>query len=253
MRAGRMARTALYAGPAMHPPHRSATCALALATWLLWTAAWLLWTSDARAHASHEHAAAGATGEIAQAADGPIEAIWRVQRFDFIYRSTDVYYACHVLPLKIGAILTALGAHDRVVVDIDCMGRAFVNRAHARVTLATPIAATPANLRVATTFDARTRLLARVRKIELPAAADVERFPASWRTISLGSRSDPRLEAGDCDLLRALREQIFPKLPIRMAREGLRCVAGGSTRIRPRLEATALMPTREAPGAYGMR
>lgn len=180
------------------------------------------------------------TGEVL--VDETVDAIWRIQRFDFTYRSSTVYYSCRALQAKVGAILRAVGAHQRVAVDVRCMGGEFVRYAFVRVTLAVPAEATQASVTAATTFDPRAQLVARLRHIRLPTATDIERFPAAWQTVSLSGHRNLRLDSGDCDLLRGMREQIFPKLSVRVARDGLRCSPGTATRVRPKLEVTALMP-----------
>jgi hypothetical protein len=194
-------------------------------------AALLPWTSP-RANAI--------TGEAVF--DETVDAIWRIQRFDFTYSSPTVYYSCRALQAKIGAILHAVGAHQRVAVDVQCMGD-FVRYAFVRVTLAVPAEATQSAVNAATTFDTRAQLVARLRHLRLPTAADIERFPAAWQTVSLSRHRSLHLDSADCDLLRGMREQIFPKLSVRVARDGLRCSSGSATRIRPKLEVTALMPT----------
>lgn len=181
-----------------------------------------------------------------------IVAVWRVHHVDLVYHSATVYYSCGALQSKISAILRAVGAHTRVFVDAGCMSGDFVNHTFARVTLATPVEATPAAIRAAATFDARERLIARLRKIRLPTEADVQRFPAEWQTVSLSRQRGLRLDAGDCDLLRALRKQVFPQLAIRVDKGG-HCTSGLATRLRPRLEVTALMPASSSPGAASDR
>jgi hypothetical protein len=175
-----------------------------------------------------------------------VAAIWRIHQVDFVYRSASVYYACDALQEKIAVILRAVGAHRRIIVDIGCAGGDFVNYAPARVTLATPVEATPAAIQTATTFSSRERLIARVRNLTPPTAADIERFPAQWRSVTLSRRGGLRLDSGDCDLLSALGEQVFPQLSIRVGKHRLRCVS--AARAHPRLEVVALIP---APRAHG--
>jgi hypothetical protein len=174
-----------------------------------------------------------------------VEAIWRIQRVEFMYNSRDVYYSCDALQYKIGAILRAVGAHHRGVrVELRCMGR-FVNHASGRVTVAVPAQATEENVIAATTFDAQTQLLARMRKVPLPTPADIERFPASWQSVSLSRQRGLKLESGDCDLLQALRRQVFPTMPIHIVSEGLHCGLGAGG-MRPKLDVMALKPVPTA-------
>jgi hypothetical protein len=170
-----------------------------------------------------------------------IDAIWHTQLVDFTYSSRDVYYSCNSLRSKIGAILRAVGAHENVQVSVHCIGDGFVNHAQGRVRLSVPIEATPENVQRATTYDTRHELVARLRKLELPTANDIERFPASWHSVSLTRQRQLRLDSGDCDLLRAVRRQIFPKMPVRVSSERLHCALGAATRMRPNLDVVALM------------
>ena len=174
---------------------------------------------------------------------GPIDAIWSVQSVDFTFGSRDVYYSCSSLQAKISAIMKTIGAHERLAVDVGCIGGQFVNSAHVRLIVAMPTPATQENVAAATTYDSRTQLVARLRQVQLPTADDIERFPAAWQTISLTRHSKLDLESGDCDLLQVMAEQVFPRLSLRSDGQELHCPGAGS-RVRPRLEVTALMPLR---------
>lgn len=173
-----------------------------------------------------------------------IEAIWHIERIDFAYQSTTVRYECGALQRRIAAILHAVGAHARVGVELTCTNGELVRHAGAHVTLAVPVEATAENVRAATDFDTRDELVARLRQTELPSANDIERFPASWRTVAL-TRSPPlSLGPTDCDLLRVMRDQVFPRLRVRLVSSGLNCGGGSDTRIQPRIHVNALLPSR---------
>jgi hypothetical protein len=174
----------------------------------------------------------------------PIDAIWHIERVDFVYQSTSVRYECSALQRRVAAILHSVGAHARIGVELTCVGGELVKHAGVKVTLAVPVAATAENLRAATDFDARDELVARLRHEQLPSANDIVRFPASWRTVAL--TRDPPLSLGptDCDLLRTMRDQVFPRLRVRVVSSGLNCGGGSVTRIQPRIHVNALMPSR---------
>jgi hypothetical protein len=185
-----------------------------------------------------------AADDAASPPDESIEAIWHIERIAFDYHSTTVRYECDALRRRIAAILQAVGAHERVSVDLGCASRELVRHASVNVTLAVPVEATAENLAAATDFDTRDELVARLRQTPLPSANDLQRFPASWRTVAL-TRSPPlSLSPGDCDLLRAMRDQVFPRLRVRVVSSGLNCGAGSDTRIQPRIHVNALMPSR---------
>lgn len=173
--------------------------------------------------------------------DDTIQAIWRIHRVDFVYHSPDVYYDCEALQAKIADILRAVGAHRHVQVAMHCTGGQMVNYAHASVTVALPEEATQANVKAATTFDTRAQMVAQLRKLSLPTPADIERFPARWQTVRLSHQHRVDVGAGDCDLLRDMHRQVFPKLPVHIIRHNTSCTPGAATRIRPKLEVVALI------------
>ena len=174
----------------------------------------------------------------------PIMAIWQTQSLTFDYHSMSVQYPCARLGQRIGAILQAIGAHN-VVVQMQCAGGTFAG-ARAEIVVTMPIEATEENLRAATAYDARDRLIARLQNVEPPTAADVARFPVMWRQIPLSRDRRLQLEAGDCDLIRRLHEQVFSRLPVRVTRISLNCTPGSAARLRPTLEIEALIPLEDA-------
>jgi hypothetical protein len=172
-----------------------------------------------------------------------IEAPWRVQQFDFDYRTTRGSYACAALQARIADVLTALGAHESVRVEMSCAGFRQITGVRARISVAVPVEATEENLQAATDFDARTRLLARLGKVRLPTAAHIERFPAAWRRVPLGPGGRHRFDASDCELLSEVQQQIFPQLRVRSGAK-LYCVPW-ATRTKQTLEAVALVRVSE--------
>jgi hypothetical protein len=181
---------------------------------------------------------------VARAAEEPIAAIWQIERIEFVYHSSTVRYSCGNLQRRIAAILQAVGAHSTIGVDVGCRSGDLVRYANVRLTLAVPVAATEENVRAATDFDTHDELVARLRQTQLPSANDIARFPATWRTVALARTPPLSLGPGDCDLLRALRDDVFPRLRVRVVSSGLHCGGGANTRITPRIQVNALMPSR---------
>jgi hypothetical protein len=114
------------------------------------------------------------------------------------------------------------------------------------VTLKLPVPATEENVRAATTFDTRDELIARLQHVELPTSADIQHFAAEWRAISLTRDRRLHLDAGDCDLMQGVRDQIFAKVAIRVTRGHLGCTSGIATRTRPTFEVEALVAASPA-------
>lgn len=174
-------------------------------------------------------------------AEQMVETIWRVQNLPFEYHSAYTQYACDSLEHKIGAIMQAIGAHDSVIVEARCGGHDRLNSVSVRIALATPVLASEENIRAATTFDSQDELVARLRNVALPTRESIERFSSTWQTISLARLPKVRLETGDCELLRLLNRQVFPKLDVQIERESLQCNPT-ATRVRPRYQVRALLP-----------
>lgn len=179
----------------------------------------------------------------------PVQAIWHIQKMHFRFRSSRTSYACDALERKVAGILRALGAREDIDVDSGCFRGQFVSGAIVQVTLASPVPATDENVRRATTFDGRDELVARLYGMELPTAADIERFSARWRRISLQRDRLARLEQADCDLLLAMHKQVFPKLAVRVDEKSFRC-SSFAAHLRPRVEAEALFAIEPAPIAF---
>lgn len=163
-----------------------------------------------------------------------VEATWRVQSLVF-HHSSSVAYSCAALREKIAAILETVGAHDGTVVAMECSG-GLSRSARAHITLASPVVATSESALVPAGFTARAELVARIRGAPTPAATAIERFPATWRRVSLSRDASSR--TGDCELVRAMVKQVLPRLSTHVQRKPL-CI-GGVTRSMP-LEVVALV------------
>ena len=77
-----------------------------------------------------------------------------------------------------------------------------------QVSFDAPIEATPENVRELTTYDSREVLIARTQGTSLPTGADVQRFPATWKTISFSR--DVKLGLDHSDSIRAAAATAAP-------------------------------------------
>jgi len=168
------------------------------------------------------------------------DAIWRVQEFDFHFRTSGRYHSCTSLHSKITAILREIGAGE-VVVQLACAPNSLTNNTFARVATATPVQASTQNIEAATTYDSRQQLTARLRQIQLPSAADIDRFPAQWREVTLSNNRRLQLGRHDCDLLQDLTRQILPHLSVRIVRKRLNCGSPTLDPANPVLVVSALV------------
>jgi hypothetical protein len=152
-----------------------------------------------------------------------IDAIWMPQVVSFTYQADDTFYTCSSLWRKITGILSHLGARTTAPFHrLRCDD--FAHTVRMQIALESPVEATSANLRAVTDYDSEDLLVARLNGKQLPAANDVPRFPAAWRTLSFRSR-EMQLTAGDCELVHQLRRQVLPKLSVQVLKEPTRCAA----------------------------
>ena len=170
-----------------------------------------------------------------------IEAVWKPHELIFEYRGYDTFYTCSGLRDKLGRILRHLGARRPPELRAyDCNDSTGVVRF--QVMFESPLEATEKNVRELTTYDSRELLLARTRAESLPTAQDLERFPATWKTVSFANDRKLGLDPGDCQLVQQLRHQILTRMSIQVLRTR-RCSAFREL-SRPGLTVSALVATR---------
>ena len=186
-------------------------------------------------------------GAVAARAQSPADqegetrdAVWKVQSFDFEYNGLSTSYSCGSLRKRLRSILTRMGAHEGIAIrTAGCYD--LSDLARVQITMATPVEATPENVRALTQHDARDELIARMRGETLGSAADIERFPAVWRTISFARDKRLRLAPGDCELVQQLSREVFPLMSVRVLDDQLRCSHAFGNYTRPQLIVTALV------------
>jgi hypothetical protein len=177
---------------------------------------------------------------MAQGADPtaePVEAVWRPLRVEFIYRSQGQFYRCELLEYKIKGILRELGAREPLELRrLSCSD--FAGFARFEVLMESPVIATEENIRAITSYQSEDILIARVKGVELPSSADLQRFPAVWELVRLRHMRSPMLQDTDCALVQQLRRQVLPKMSIQIVRDTGKV---DCTQARPRLTVLALI------------
>lgn len=168
-----------------------------------------------------------------------IAAIWRMQQFDFTYRSARNFYDCDDLRASLAELLKTLGAHESVRIQMRCAGFGGIASYRAHISVAVAVEATEENIRAATSFDPREHLVARLGGFTLPTAANVKRFPAAWHSVVLPVGEGHPSNEGECELLSEVQQQIFPRLSVRSVAR-LYCLPW-ATRVTQRLEVEALV------------
>jgi hypothetical protein len=173
-----------------------------------------------------------------------VEAVWKVQSLSFAYSGYATVYSCDALLAKVRDILQSLGARDTLRIrSLGCTD--MVTHGRMEITLESPVEATPENIEAITTYDARQELIARVRNEQLAVAEDVQRFAATWKTISMTRDRSLKLGPSDCELVEQLRRDVLPHMSIRVEYERLRCSPVFGNIGQPQLRVAALVALAE--------
>jgi len=130
----------------------------------------------------------------ASAADAaPVQAVWVEQKLKFVYSANTAYFSCDGLERTVEKILAAIGARPGFKVQPrGCMNprRGAEWTPMLDITAATARAVTP----------------------ETPAAEAAAAFPARVMRVDLRDSPTGLLQAGDCELVQQLRDQVFKPL-----------------------------------------
>ena len=182
-----------------------------------------------------------ATAAVANSpADENVTAIWKAQKLSFEYRADSTVYSCRSLQDKLVMILRTVGARE----DVQLHGFVCDEQlgiARFQVSMKSPVIASEENVREATEHDSKDQLIARVSGEKLASAAGLERFPAVWKTVSFARDRNMRLERGDCELVQQVRQQILPRMSVRVVRDTVRCSSSLGNIGPPRLTVSALV------------
>jgi len=181
---------------------------------------------------------------LANPTDEQVTAVWKAQQLNFEYRGYSTTYSCRSLEDKLEIILRTVGARENVrLQSYVCDERVGVARF--QIAMQSPVVATEENIRELTTHDSKDELVARVNGEQLPAANDLERFPAVWKKVSFARDRDMRLERGDCELVQQLRRQILPRMAVRIVTDKTSSCSSAFGNVgSPRLTVSALVPAK---------
>jgi hypothetical protein len=170
-----------------------------------------------------------------------LPAVWKPQTFDFHYQSFTTFYSCSSLGEKVRRILVALGGDEGTKVRVSgCETSSGIARMPlVRITMTSPVEATPEALAELQKSRPVRELAARVRNDHKEAADIDAQFPAYWQRVSL-SRGSLGLAPGDCELVEQIERKILPKLAVRVVSNDMRCTPNQVTLGQPRLEVEAL-------------
>ena len=187
---------------------------------------------------------ATAVGSAQSRADETIvDAVWKPQRMNFVYRGYSTLYTCSGLQQKLRRILRTVGARGGLELRAYSCDDSLAT-ARFQIALTSPVEATPENVEQLTAYDSRAELVARVRGDQLASAEDLERFPAVWKTISFARSREMKLAPGDCELVQQLRQHILPRMSVQIVSDQVRCSQFGNIG-KPQLTVSALVPVEQ--------
>jgi hypothetical protein len=151
----------------------------------------------------------------------PVSAIWRTQTIEFRFRTERQRFRCEELAARLIRIVNALGAHLSARTQLHCtdgLGSGITGD----LVIISPIEATNENLqRVLNDITAVDKLAARLNRKPDPATK-IRVFPAHWTAVS---SKQSKLDAADCELLKAVEQQLLPALMLRDAAVSAACSA----------------------------
>jgi hypothetical protein len=182
-----------------------------------------------------------AAGVPATLAD-PVPAIWRTQHIDFRVISPNTQFRCAEFAVRLQSILDAVGASLEATSELHCP-EAFSSTLRGRLVVKSPFVADETSIAQAkAAITSSDRLLAHLKGQSDPETL-IRSFPANWQAVSTASHpSLRRLDAGDCELLRAVVRQLLPRMSVRDAQFRRTCAAGAD----PRFSAVALVRIDDA-------
>jgi hypothetical protein len=172
-----------------------------------------------------------------------VEAVWKPQRINFVYRGYSTLYSCGGLQDKLEKILTTVGAREQIQLRAYSCDEAQ-SIARFQIALTSPVEATPENIEELTSYDTHDELVARLRGERLATAEDVQRFPAEWRTISFSRSREMKLAPGDCELVEQLRRHVLPRMSVQIVTDRVHCSDFGNIG-KPQLTVSALVPVKQ--------
>ncbi|MGE0114033.1 MAG: hypothetical protein AB7T07_03990 [Steroidobacteraceae bacterium] len=163
-------------------------------------------------------AGADKTVEASQDEAPTVAARWQSYDLRFHYFGFTTYYSCTGLEDRLKGIFKELGADKEMLVTATgCYGSGF--------------------------HDINNMLSARIR-VRLPVGAGVEEqqtFPAVSKPVALRTHSFGDADAGDCELLEQVRDQLLRVVKIPVLKDELHCVPGQASTGVQTLQVKALL------------
>lgn len=187
----------------------------------------------------------GAVGASENAA--PIQSMWHLQEINYSYMGFTTAYNCDAFETKLESILKSLGAHPATRVRASgCQLNVPSRNFFVTITTARPV---PASEEAAMAIksgkrtESQQKLLDRLG-VKNPVSTDA--FAAQWTTVDLSRDRKLDLQPGDCELMEGLRDQVLPKMGIKVVSDDVNCTPKQLSIQTPELKVSALVPLPSA-------
>lgn len=189
--------------------------------------------------------AAPLCGYAAASADSvaPVESVWKPMEIRYSYMGFTTAYNCDSAESALKRILLTVGAHPQTKVRAT---GCFMNRPSKNffitVTTATPVPVGSADL--AQSAENQQELL---KRLGVKNSISSDQFAAQWQTVDLSRDRKLDLKPGDCELMKGLRDNVLPKLSIKIVSDRVECVPNQLSIQTPELIVSALtqLPTAD--------
>jgi hypothetical protein len=166
-----------------------------------------------------------------------VQAKWKPQEIRYSYAGFTTAYSCDAVEDKLENILHEVGAHPKTKVRATGCNRSRPSRNFfITITTAMPVPATEAD---AASFGKSEQEL--LQRMGTKNAIQQEEFLATWKTIDLSRERKLDLQPGDCELMEGLRDQVLPKLAIKIVSNKVQCMPKQISIQTPELKVTALV------------
>lgn len=184
---------------------------------------------------------------VASETAAPVQSMWQPQEIHYSFMGFTAAYNCDAFETKLETILKSLGAHPATKVRASgCQMNVPSRNFFVTITTATPVPATEEAamaIKSGKATESQQKLFDRLG-VKSPVSTDA--FPAQWKTVDLARDRKLDLQPGDCELMEGLRDQVLPKMSIKVVSDAVHCMPKHLSIQTPELKVSALVPLPSA-------
>lgn len=180
---------------------------------------------------------------------GSVQSVWRPQEIRYSYVGFTTAYNCDAAEDKLKQILLKVGAHPQTKVRATgCNLNRPAKNFFITITTATPVAATEAKASARSKSEQEL-----IERLGAKKSISDEPFQATWQTVDLARDRKLDLKPGDCELMQGLRDDVLPRLAVKVVTDKVQCTPHQLDIQTPALTVSALVPMADADKASADR